>query len=360
MKLVFLSTRYMTGGASLNAVLLAKQMADRGHECEVWFLMKTGEIETFDIKTRLFSEVARLRIGDWLKILRLFYSELRHGKFDAAYSFYPLTNILGSFSKYFCGPKVFIASQRNPVQKQNRVLYWLEMLCGSTSLYDANIAVSHDVANSCSKHPKAYRKRLKVIHNGVPPLPRVEISKKECRNYFELSEETFLLGSIGRLDPQKNVQLLIEIMPKLPYAHLAIAGTGVLEADLKRRSKEFAIEDRVHFLGNLMTDDVAKLLKAIDIFTFPTLYEGFGRALVESFSVGTPVIASDIPVLREIAGQAVLFADDEPRSWIRAVNQLHDDPRLRDDLAAKGLSRTDNYGLKKMVDEYCALLETAV
>lgn len=356
MKLVFLSTRYMTGGASLNAVMLAQQMADRGHDCEVWFLMKAGELETFDLKTRIFADTTKLNVSGWLKMLKDFYSASREQAIDGMFSFYPLTNILGSITKLFGKTKTFIGSQQNPVQEQNPVLYWLEMVCGSTPLYDANVTVSQDVADSCHKHPTLYRKKVCVIHNGVPPLPEVSESDTACRDYFGLPADGFLLGSVGRLDPQKNVRLLIEIMPALPYAYLAIAGTGSLEKELRKLAVDLNVSERVFFLGNQPIEQAAKLFKISNIFTFATFYEGFGRTLVESFSVGTPVIASDLPVLREVGGDAAVYAHNTTEAWVNAINDLYHSPVKREALIKKGYARTQHFTLDRMVDQHLNLI----
>ncbi len=351
MKALCIGTRSMTGGASMNAVMVAKHLISEGHACEVWFLFHTNDMDTEGVKTRVFFDRTPQGLREWFHLFRLFFSATKEYKADAIISFYPLTNILGSISKIF-GTKRFIATQRNPVQKQSKPIFWMEMLCGATPLYNKNIAVSQFVANTCVKYPRFYKNKLEVIHNGVPPLPIIEIDDNTCREHLSLPNDTFLLGSIGRLDKQKNVKVLIEMMPKLPEMHLAIAGTGHLEDDLKDLAKRSGVYERVIFLGNLAGDEVTKFYKAIDVFTFATHFEGFGRTLVESFSVGTPVIATDLDVLKEVGKDAACYVSNNPDAWSSEILRLSKSNAERKELIQKGYDRANDFSLQRMLDGY--------
>lgn len=228
------------------------------------------------------------------------------------------------------------------------------MILGSTPLYHHNIAVSQDVANSCWRYPPLYKKRLQVIHNGVPPLPKINDNSDECRDILNLPKECFLIGSLGRLDRQKNVTVLLEMMPLLSNnVYLAIAGTGHLEGELKQQAKESGLSDRIIFLGNLHGKEVTQFYCAIDVFAFAAHFEGFGRTLVEAFSMGRPVVATELEVFKEIAEEtAVTYIKNEAGEWAQAIIDLEQSPEKRERLIENGKSRSD-YGarIKKLVKE---------
>lgn len=340
----------------MNALLVAKSLVKQGHECEIWFLIKSGELDTEGIKTRVFCEKTPKGIKEWLALCKQYFCAINEYKADAIISFYPLSNILGSLSKLSGGTKRFVATQRNPVQKQSKPIFWLEMLFGSTPLYDSNIAVSQFVVNSCKKYPSFYKKKLRVVYNGVPPLPTIQKKQSECRELLGLTQDCFLIGSLGRLDLQKNVSILIEMMQFLPKTHLAIAGTGHLEDELKQLSKDLNVDDRITFLGNLQNEKVTMFYRAIDVFAFATHFEGFGRTLIESFSMETPVIASSLDVLKEVGGDAAIYVPNTAEAWSEAVDTLCEDKELRQTLSMKGKQRINQFDLDLMLNRYSEIL----
>ena len=336
----------------MNADMIAKHLISKGHECEVWFLFHTNPLDTEGVKTRVFFDRKPQGIKEWLSLCKQFLSAAKKYRADAVISFYPLTNILGSISKLF-GTKRFIATQRNPVQQQSKVIYWLEMICGSTPLYNNNIAVSEYVKNTCSRYPRFYKNKLEVIHNGVPKLPPYEKSTEDCREFLQLPKDKYVVGSLGRLDKQKHVKILVEAMPYMPDKVLAIAGTGHLEEDLKKLVKDLGIEDRVFFLGMLKGHEVTAFYKAIDVFTFATHFEGFGRTLVEAFSIKRPVVASSIEVLQEVGGDAVLFAsNDNAQDWANKIAMIANSSEVASNLVKLGNERVELFSLENMLSNY--------
>jgi glycosyltransferase involved in cell wall biosynthesis len=117
--------------------------------------------------------------------------------------------------------------------------------------------------------------------------------------------------AVGRHEFQKGHRYLIEAMPairaELPEAVLLIVGrAGSVSNELSAAIERLGLGQSVHLLGH--RQDVGDLLVAADVFIFPSLFEGFGGAMIEAMALGVPVVASDIPPLREVAGDgSVLF-----------------------------------------------------
>lgn len=141
--------------------------------------------------------------------------------------------------------------------------------------------------------------KIKVIYNPIdidafikttsPPLPVPD-------------SNVLLLGSLGRLAPQKNQFFLIDLSKKLKEKGIAhriyLGGTGSLESKLKAYSKANHTEDTVIFLG--FQSNVKTLLNAIDIFILPSIWEGFGYVLAEASLCKKPIVAFNLSSNPEI------------------------------------------------------------
>ena len=112
---------------------------------------------------------------------------------------------------------------------------------------------------------------------------------------------------------------------KRPW-RLRVVGAGPLEKRLRQLAERLQISSRIEWLG--YRDDVPDLLAESDVFCFPSRYEGLGLAAVEAAAAGVPIIASDLPPLRELFGPddvRFVAAGDVP-AWSHAVAAVLDDP----------------------------------
>lgn len=108
-------------------------------------------------------------------------------------------------------------------------------------------------------------------------------------------DDKYVVGHVGRLSEAKNHKLLIdafaELLEKRNDAHLLLVGDGELRGEIESRIHELKIEDHVTMTGN--RNDVAELMQAMDIFAFPSLWEGLPVTLVEAQTAGLPCVISD-------------------------------------------------------------------
>jgi glycosyltransferase involved in cell wall biosynthesis len=228
----------------------------------------------------------------------------------------------------------------------------VERAIGGAGLYNANIAVSRTVEESFAAYPEPYRRRMQVVHNATPALPAVPDGREASRARFGMPRSDLVLGVLGRLHPQKNTEFAIDVVNLLPDAHLYLAGDGPEEPRLRRKVAALGLQDRVTFLGAVRGADITRFYQAIDVLLFCSIYEGFGRVLVEAMSQSTPVIASDIPIAREVGGEAALFRPFDPREWADAINSIAGDSTLKQSLTAGGPAQAARFQLDAMVEGY--------
>jgi glycosyltransferase involved in cell wall biosynthesis len=97
------------------------------------------------------------------------------------------------------------------------------------------------------------------------------------------------------------------------------------------------MNQRVHLLGH--RDDLPEVLAAADIFVFPSLFEGLGGVLIEAMALGLPIVASDLPAIREVVeegGNALLVPHSDPGALAVAIDRMLGDDAMRKSFAARG------------------------
>jgi glycosyltransferase involved in cell wall biosynthesis len=184
--------------------------------------------------------------------------------------------------------------------------------------------------------------RLVVIREGVGeqfrPYHREEMD--HLRKIHSLPEQYILY--VGSNKPHKNLPMLIRAWARL-HANLplVVAGSADPRFDEERREVErLGLADRARFLGAVTEEDLPALYSGARAFVFPSLCEGFGLPPLEAMACGAPVACSDIPSLREAAGNAALFFDPRDcESLAYALERITRDESLREDLRARGLRR---------------------
>lgn len=120
------------------------------------------------------------------------------------------------------------------------------------------------------------------------------VSRDQKRKELGLTDEV-LIGHIGRFQNQKNHLFLIEVfneyVKRMNNSKLLLVGRGELEEQVKNRVNELGIQDKVIFAG--VRSDVNELIQAMDVFVFPSLYEGLPVTLIETQTSGLPCVISD-------------------------------------------------------------------
>lgn len=356
LEVVTLATRHSVGGAQLNASLIADEFNRLGMCSEAWFFMNAGDMPATTSKRHIFLDgVTKNPFSVFVMFIR-FLSRLRERKPEVIVGFHPLANILGAIGAAICGAK-FVGTQRNPSSSQSVLLKILELLIGSTNLYASNITVSHAVADSYRMYPKSYKRKIRVIHNGLGEASIERRSTCSLRTKFSLPDKEFIVGFLGRLDFQKNPEFLLEVLSRTSEAHLAVAGDGPLKDALVARADALGISGRIHFVGMLSRNDIYDFLRSLDIFLMCSHYEGFGRTLIEAMQVGIPVIANDLPVTREVLSTAGTFLPLEPLRWAKKIEMFAEDPIRLEALGSLSKNRSEYFSITRMVSSYEGLVK---
>lgn len=223
------------------------------------------------------------------------------------------------------------------------------------------IALSENTKRDIIKFYGIKPEKIKVIYQGVDLSffkSKVKFEEiKEIKNKY--GAEKYILA-LGDHYPRKNFVGLIYAFSKINLPHkLIIAGnpykrfTPVIEETIKRLN----CQDKVIITGYVSKETLRILYQGADLFILPSLYEGFGRPLLEAMASGTPVIASKRASIPEVAGDAALLIDPEnEEEIINSIKRVLENEKLRRELIEKGGERIKFFTYKNFCKEFLNLL----
>ena len=199
--------------------------------------------------------------------------------------------------------------------------------------------------------------KVAVIYNAIderflaPADPaRMELVKQR----YQL-DHPFVLY-VGNIKPHKNIERLIDAFGRARQRcpdrlKLIIIGDEISKYPALRQSvHKHKLDKHVRFLGFQSAETLSALYRLADAFIFPSLYEGFGLPPLEAMACGTPVVASNVSSLPEIAGGAALLVDPYDVDAIAAgICTAVTDEALRRDLIARGLARARSFSWDQSV-----------
>jgi glycosyltransferase involved in cell wall biosynthesis len=204
------------------------------------------------------------------------------------------------------------------------------------------------VADTMARNLQYPRDRIDVIPRGRDGCrlgQRTPERRDAARIRIGIPDSAPLVLAAARHEYPKGLDLLIDSFPhvraRVPQARLVIAGrdgsdTSRLRTDVANRG----LADDVTFLGE--RDDVAELLCAADVFVLPSRREGFPGVLVEALALRAPIVATDLPQVREVVGDcAVLVPSLSPDQLATGVLRVLADGKVTESRAFAGRRRFD-------------------
>lgn len=357
LKIVAVITHNDRGGAQEALIRLCRALVDRGHRVTLWYLYKRGPIIDPGLPSRFVLEKEAPNTFDYGLIAMKLGRMLSQERPAAIISFLPSANILAQTVGWLKRIPARVASQRNPVQTYSRAMQLLDWSFGTCGSYTNIVVNSSDVQSSVSGYPLAYRRRTRIIHNGVDSSLFDKENRSEARAHFDIRNDEIALVSVGRLARQKNLVLLIQILGALKNFRLFLAGAGPELSRLRTEAERMGVSKRVVFLGDLVQSETKLLLAAADIFALPSLFEGQSNALLEAMSAGVPVVTNDIPSHREtLTGggkdAGFLVPITEPGQWVSTLEELGNSTRKRHEYGRRAKQRVDDFSLDQMCESF--------
>ncbi|MFZ4116718.1 MAG: glycosyltransferase [Chthoniobacterales bacterium] len=218
------------------------------------------------------------------------------------------------------------------------------------------IAVAPEVKQFLTHYEALSAESISIISNGVNTTdfhPCTLEEKKEARTFFNLPPEAYVVGTAGRLAPEKNQQMLLQAAAKARErgctAVFVIAGTGPEEHSLRELAAQLGIVDAVRFLGQVQHR--VQFYHALDLFVLTSRYEGLPMVLLEAIASGIPVVSTDLEGIHHALeggryGTLIPLDDVEALTRIFDFSQekqphllLHARQKVENDFSAKNATR---------------------
>lgn len=205
------------------------------------------------------------------------------------------------------------------------------------------------------------KRRVSLIHNGI--LTPLFLSKDDARREMRtldpnIPEDSLWIGSIGELHSNKAYATAIDMVAFLESdAHLVIIGDGELRAQLEKHAAAQGVSERVHFLGFI--PDAAQYLRAFNAFLLTSEKEGLPYVLLEAGYGYLPVVASDIPGVREVILHnftGLIAKPDDAQAFSTEIEKVLNDATLARSLSDELLKRVQKtFSFDQMIEKTAAL-----
>lgn len=366
MKVFHLINTLSAGGAELHLLTLCRYLKKQKVDLVVACLREQvkssaslrPDFENEDIKVIHLQADSRYDSRFFGKVARLLTDE--HP--DILHTHLPRADLAGAFARFLNPSLVWVCSVHGIYSNDWSGRWSLPLFDLLWRRADAMICISHAVKDWLIKRGMS-RGKARVVHYGIEPerfaKPTVDFRQASGLNGGAI------VGSVGRLEPGKGHDCLIESMREIcqcvPNASLLIAGHDPwgYGKTLRRLIDELGLGERVRLVG--FQNDVVSFLNALDVFAFATKSEGFGQVLVEAMAAGKPVVASNISPLTEIVvdGESGLLVEcGNPMAFAEALTHLLIDPLERQRMGMRGRERVrEHFTAEKMSEETLLLYE---
>jgi glycosyltransferase involved in cell wall biosynthesis len=236
--------------------------------------------------------------------------------------------------------------------------------------FGAELAVSQRAADNLDRRPLArvFRKKALYIPNALNfgRFSQVNVDMAEKRHSLGLPPDAFVVGSVGRLVPQKGYDTLLAAIPAVlaecPRARFVVVGAGAQRETLLEQARGLGVASAVTFTG--ARPDVAEVLRAFDLFVSPSRYEGLPTVVLEAIASGVPVVATRVSGNSELIEDGVsglLVPPENPAALAQGILRIAKGTAPASDMASRALSHARRlYSLDSVAARYSEFYESLV
>lgn len=309
--------------------------------------------------------------SDSFALFRL-YCLFRKEDFDIVHTHTAKAGILGRIAARLAGaPKVIHTPHGHNFygyfgQRISKLVVMLEKFIGYIT--DKIVVLTELEKDDLAVFKVAQPTNIVVINSGLElnSYREVNIDARKKRDELQVEQDTTLVGMIGRLEPVKGPEYLIEaaklVIERFSKVKFLIVGDGSLRNKLEFRCKKLSIFDKFVFTG--WREDIPEILAVLDILVLPSLNEAVGRILIEAGACGKPVVATSVGGIPEVVKDnetGILVPPKAPEALARAIIALlkSEEKRQKMGEAAKNWV-DDKFSASRMVERVSNLYSELV
>lgn len=210
------------------------------------------------------------------------------------------------------------------------------------------ITVSEFSKKDISRYIKYPEENIEVIPPAVNHHLYYPNRNKKCLSKYHIGKGEKVILYVGAEEPRKNIQLVInsfsklkDMIPQVKLLKVGMPNYPGVRKKLLKQIESLNLQKDVIFTGYVSEIELAEIYNAVDLFVFPSLYEGFGMPPLEAMACGTPVITSNTSSLPEVVGEASIVVD--PYDINKFAEKMYDvltNDDLKKEMIGKGLKRS--------------------
>ncbi|EMA26539.1 glycosyltransferase [Haloarcula argentinensis] len=356
----------VVGGAERTLVDLANEINGEEYDITIWTIFSTNPLESElsnEVTVRSLTDAGRVSNGAidgvesplvYLLAPLKFCLVARREQPDLIQSFLFYDNVIARVAGVFCSATIITGIREVP-NEEPVVRHVIDRVTISFS----DVIVSNSTAGRDHAIERgAAEENVAVVYNGRNIEQYRTTDSAELRSELDIPTDTTVVGTVGRLVERKGHFDLLDAWPtivsEIPDAHFVFVGDGADREHLTERVNSLGCADSVHFLGT--RQDVPALLGAMDIFVFPSHYEGLPGAVIEAMAAELPIVATPVDGTSDLLEnyRTGLFVDvQKPDEIAWATIRLHQHQPLAETLGtAAGQRAASEFTTESMVDGF--------
>ncbi|WP_419748679.1 glycosyltransferase family 1 protein [Clostridium perfringens] len=231
-------------------------------------------------------------IKDLCKVIR------EYGPYDAVHAHTLFNCGIAMIAAKICGVEVRISHAHTNLDNNISFLRKIYMTSMRViiKIFSTNyLACSDDAGKYLFGQAITGNKNYIKLPNYIDYLKFLECNESNIRKELGISEEEIVVGHIGTFKSSKNHSFLIDIVnnmiKKNGNVRCILVGEGELKKEIQYKCRELGVEKKVYLLG--LREDTEKILNSLDLFVFPSTYEGLGLVMLEAQACGLPCLVSE-------------------------------------------------------------------
>ena len=252
---------------------------------------------------------------------------LKDGNYKIVHSHINTLSVFSLWAAKSAGVPVRIAHSHSTTNKKEKKKNLMkQVLKHFSKVFATDYMCCSELAGRWLFGDKEYDRGNVYLLNNAIDLDKFKYDeniRKEKRKELNISDDTLVIGHVGRFVEQKNHRFLIDIFNEVHKERknsiLLLAGQGPLVEEIHEKVNELGLNESVRFLGQ--RKDIDKLYQAMDLFLFPSLYEGLGMVAVEAQVSGLPcVVSTEIPEIAKVT-EKITFVNLENKieTWTEII-----------------------------------------
>ena len=219
---------------------------------------------------------------------------------------------------------------------------------------DRIIAISEETKKDLVDCLGVKEERIDVVYQGYSTVFRQPVTEEQMlrvKVQYKLPDRFMLI--VCAIERRKNHELILRAMrnPEVDIPLVVGGNPSEYKDKLMEMIQTYHLENKVYFIGHVATEDLPALYKLADLFVYPSLFEGFGRPILESLVMGTPVITSKGSCFRETGGDSARYVScDDADELADAILSVQRDDELRKSMIEKGYQHVSNFSDEVIAD----------